>query len=168
LVISDQSSVLHTAMLFRRAIARLNRRLRTQTRTAGLTVAKHSILGHLYRSGAATPGALAAAEGVQPQSLTRVLAELEEAGHVLRTQNEVDRRQFTLEITDEGREIVERDATRRAIWLASAMTSCLSATEQELLRLSAQLMERLADSPSDHSHADELGQEDLLMAVRHG
>jgi DNA-binding MarR family transcriptional regulator len=110
----------------------------------GLSVAKHSVLGNIYRDGPITPGSLAAAEGVQPQSLTRVLADLEEAGYVLRRQDEQDRRQFKLEITDQGREILQREAIRRALWLASAMNSSLSPTERELLRLAAQLMERLA------------------------
>jgi DNA-binding MarR family transcriptional regulator len=114
-----------------------------------LSVAKRSILGHLYRDGPKTPGALAIAEGVQPQSLTRVFADLEESGFALRQQDELDRRQFKLEITPAGREILERDAGKRALWLASAMAACLSSTEQELLRLAAQLMDRLAEFPSD-------------------
>ena len=150
---NSDALTLVAAIDLRRALTRLNRRLRTQSRELGLSVAGHSILGHLYRDGARTPGALAAAEGVQPQSLTRVLAELEQSGHILRHQNEIDRRQFNVEITPAGRDIVETDAKRRAVWLASAMTCCLSSTEQQMLRLAAQLMERLADLPSEYSLA---------------
>jgi DNA-binding MarR family transcriptional regulator len=114
-----------------------------------MSVAKHSILGHLYRDGPTTPGALAAAESVQPQSLTRVLADLEESGLAMRQQDELDRRQFYVEITAAGRESVECDARKRALWLASAMGAVLSPTEQELLRLAAQLLGRIADAPSD-------------------
>ena len=144
---------------------RLNRRLRFQSRESGLSVAGHSILGHLYRDGARTPGALAVAESVQPQSLTRVLAELETAGHILRHQSEVDRRQFKVEITPAGRAVLESDAKRRAIWLASAMTRCLSATEQEVLRLAAQLMDRLAGLPFDDSAACLPAKEDLETTI---
>ena len=56
---------LEIATDLRRSLARLNRRLRVESRAMGLSVAKHSILGHLYRDGPKTPGALAAAEGVQ-------------------------------------------------------------------------------------------------------
>ena len=140
--------ILDTAIAVRRAIARLNRRLRAEAREPGLefglSVAKNSVLGNIYRDGPITPGSLALAEGVQPQSLTRVLAELEESGYVLRRQDDADRRQFKLEITDRGREILHREATRRAVWLASAMNACLSGTEREVLRLAAQLMEKLA------------------------
>src|SRR6266702_4416506 len=131
----------------RRTLARLNRRLRLESRVPGLSVAKHSILGQLYRDGPKTPKALALAEGVQPQTLTRVLAELEESGFALRTQDELDRRQFKLAITSEGRQMVIRDAKNKASWLASAMDTTLTALERDLLRLSIQLMDKLADAP---------------------
>ena len=41
---------------------------------------KVAILGHWLRGGAMTPGQLAQAEFVQPQSLTRVLTELTQSG----------------------------------------------------------------------------------------
>jgi DNA-binding MarR family transcriptional regulator len=129
----------------RRSLARLNRRLRVEAREMGLSVAKHSILGHLYRDGPKTPGALAAAEGVQPQSITRVLAELERSGLALRRQDEIDRRQFKMEITPEGQELVQREARNRALWLASAMDSSLTVTEQEMLRLATQILDSLAN-----------------------
>ncbi len=152
------------AVVLRRALARLNRRLRNQNREPGLSLATHSILGLLYREGPTTPGALAAAEGIQPQSLTRVLASLEESGHVLRLQDATDRRQFNLEITRKGRDVLDRDARRRAVWLASAMTECLTETELEMLRLAAQLIDRLADASADASREDcGLGQEEDLM-----
>ncbi len=44
--------------------------------------------------------------------------------------------------------MLDRDASKRAIWLTAAMRSCLSPTEQELMRLAAQLMDRLADLPA--------------------
>ena len=112
----------------------------------GLSATKHSILGQLYRDGPKTPKAIAAAEGVQPQSVTRVLAELEESGWVLRAQDELDRRQSNLEITSEGRQLIIQDAKNRASLLASAMDARLSVLEKDLLRLSIQLLDKLAEA----------------------
>ena len=125
---------------------------------------KLGVLGYLYRDGSMTPGALAAAEGVQPQSLTRVLADLEECAYIRREQDETDRRQFRLELTAEGREVLERDAVRRAVWLESAMSLRLTETEQEMLRLAAQLMDKLATYSGDQSSDDrrELQKEELI------
>jgi DNA-binding MarR family transcriptional regulator len=129
-------------------------------------VAKHSILGQLFRDGPKTPKALALAEGIQPQSLTRVLAELEESGFALRTQDELDRRQFKLEITSEGRRLVIQDANNRASWLASAMDTVLTAFERDLLCLSIQLLDKLADASSlDHASATDNKQGDRPMGA---
>ncbi len=133
----------------RTSLARLNRRLRLQSRATGLSATKHSILGQLYRDGPKNPKALALAEGVQPQSVTRALADLEEAGLVLRRQDEADHRQFLLEITASGRELIVQDARRRASWLAIAMENQLTAIERDLLRLAIPLLDKLADFPAD-------------------
>ena len=141
--------MLENAALLRRSMGRLTRRLRTEAREreSEISPTKLSILGYLHREGPMTPSALAAAEAVQPQSLTRVLAELEAEGLMTRRQDTADRRQFLLEMTVEGREVLRRDVTTRALWLDAAMDAQLSPTEQEMLRLAAQLMDRLADAP---------------------
>jgi DNA-binding MarR family transcriptional regulator len=107
-----------------------------------------SVLGHLYRRGALTPGELAAADRLQPQSLTRVLAELERAGLAAREQDPADRRRHRIRLTDEGLAALLRDARPRDEWLAGAMERELSPVERELLRLAAPLLERLAEAGS--------------------
>jgi DNA-binding MarR family transcriptional regulator len=149
----DRSKV-ELAAAFRLSLSRLNRRLRLEAREPGLSVAKHTVLALLDREGPKTPGALAEAEGVQPQSLTRVFAELEASGFVLRKRGKADRRQFQIEITPEGRKLICRDAENRALWLASAIDAQLNVVEQEMLRVSVQLMQKLYETPaSDLPHA---------------
>lgn len=143
---STDTTLPDIAVAFRRSLARLSRRLRLERRDRSVSSGKLSVLGHLYRQGAMTPGALAEAEGIQPQSLTRLLADLEAAGFALRRPDPVDRRQSLIEITPAGRDLLHRDAAERAAWLAAAMAAHLSPTERELLRLAAQLMDRLADA----------------------
>ena len=141
---------LEIAASLRRSLASLNRRLRLESRVLGVSATKHSILAKLYRCGPNTPKVLALNEGIQPQSLTRVLAELEESGLALRKQDKSDRRQFQLEITSKGKELVIQDARNRARWLASAMDGSLTTLEKDLLRLSIPLLDRLAESPLLH------------------
>ena len=59
-----------------------------------------------------TPGELADHEKVQPPSMTRVIAVLEERSLVLRSPHPTDRRQVVLTVTEEGRAVVQR--VRRA------------------------------------------------------
>lgn len=111
----------------------------------GLSPTKLSILGRLALSGPLTVTALAANERVQPQSLTRTLADLEESKLIDRRQDHVDRRQSLIEIAKLGEDLLKNYARRQATWLAIAMSSLLTPAERELLRVAAQLMRQLAD-----------------------
>jgi DNA-binding MarR family transcriptional regulator len=93
-------------------------------------------------------GALAAADRLKPQSLTRVLAELEEAGLIARAEDPRDRRQRRFSITEAGRRAGAADMRRRDEWLAQAIGRALSPVERDLVVLAASLLERLADENS--------------------
>jgi DNA-binding MarR family transcriptional regulator len=133
------------ASVLRRAVMGLGRRLRAERPPDSLSATKLALLGHLYRRGPTTGVALAELERIQPQSLTRVLADLVEEGLISRRPDPDDGRRQLLEITPDGRAALTGDMQMRDAWLAKAMDSELSDAERELLRTAAKLMERLAD-----------------------
>ncbi|MCM3923502.1 MarR family transcriptional regulator [Frankia sp. AiPs1] len=135
-----------SAAAIRRAVTRLGRRLRAERPAAALNGTKLSVLGHLYRLGPSTPGAIAAAERHQPQSLSRTFAELQAAGLISRRPGERDRRAAVLTITPAGREALVRDMADRDAWLAQAL-DIFTEAEVDLLRIAAGLLESLADRP---------------------
>jgi DNA-binding MarR family transcriptional regulator len=134
-----------TAAHLRRAVMRLARRLRAARPMGTVSLGKLSILGHLQARGAMTPGDLALLEQSQPQTLTRVLAELEGHRLISRTQDPADRRRAIVAITHEGSRVLLEDMRQRDTWLADAMARALTPTEQQLLRLAADLLDRLVD-----------------------
>jgi DNA-binding MarR family transcriptional regulator len=89
------------------AIARLSRRLRRHE-LAGLTPTQLAALSTVERSGPLRLGDLAAAEGIAPSTLTRLVIVLEEAGYVTRQPDPSDARASTIAITPLGRETMER------------------------------------------------------------
>lgn len=129
----------------RRGVVRLAHRLRAERPASALSTNKVNVLGHLYRNGPTTPGAVAAAERQHPQSLTRVFAELEAAGLVIRTRSDQDRRASVLTATEAGRAALIHDMAQRDRWLTGALEQ-LTTTELEVLRLAAVLMDRIADT----------------------
>jgi len=133
------------ASVLRRAVMGLGRRLRAERPPDSLSATKLALLGHLYRRGPTAGVALAELERIQPQSLTRVLADLVEEGLISRRPDPDDGRRQLLEITPDGRAALTGDMQMRDAWLAKAMDSELSDAERELLRTAAKLMERLAD-----------------------
>ena len=127
----------------RRGASRLARRLRLERPTDSLSGSKVAVLAHLHRWGPATPGELAGSERLQPQSLTRVIADLEAEELLTRRRDERDRRQYVLEITEAGRLALAVDMESRDAWLAEAMVG-LTETERQVLYLAGVLMDRLS------------------------
>lgn len=136
----------YAAVSVRRGVISLARRLRLERSASSLTSLELGALGHLHRRGALTPGDLAALERVQPQSLTRTLAELERTHLVSRQSDPADGRRSLLAITDSGVTALRAEMAEREAWLAAAMTASLTTTEIELVRLAGPLLERLADT----------------------
>ncbi len=128
---------------------RLNRRLRMERPEGHLSGAKLSVLALLHRNGAMTPTAIAEAERVQAQSVTRLLADLGRDGLISRESDPADRRRSLITLTPQGRAALGRDMAHRDAWLARAMERHLSPAERRVLELAGELMERLAAAPDD-------------------
>jgi DNA-binding MarR family transcriptional regulator len=129
----------------RRGSTRLARRLRLERPADAMSLTKLAVLAHLRRWGAATPGELAAAERLQPQSLTRVIADLEAEGMLTRRRDARDGRQRVLEITAMGKLALADDMDARDAWLEQAIEQeRLTETERRVLYLAGVLMDRLS------------------------
>jgi DNA-binding MarR family transcriptional regulator len=140
----EPGNFLSSVRFIRYGVMHLARRMRLERGDDALSASKLTLLGWLMRKGRLTPTELAALERVRPQSLTRTLASLEEDGLISRLADAGDRRQSLIAITEQGHAALSHDMRQRDTWLATVMTERLSPTEREILRLAAQLMERLA------------------------
>lgn len=140
-----------TAEMLRWGVSRLSSRLRAQQPGSGegLTRLAVSVLANLRHSGSLTPTELAAIEGVQAQSLTRVLNDLEERGRIARSRGRGDRRRQEIAITESGREALRDHVHHGNAWLAAALEARTTPAERGLLRLAAELLRQLADADVD-------------------
>ena len=139
---------LATAM--RISISRLARRLRVERLGLGgtetvLSDIQLAALAALARHDSMTPGELAEHEKVQPPSMTRVIAVLEERGLVRREPHATDRRQVILTVTNEGRDVVQRVRRRREAWLAQRLQE-LTPDERQILLAAAPILEKISQS----------------------
>ncbi|RCW43616.1 DNA-binding MarR family transcriptional regulator [Halopolyspora algeriensis] len=124
------------------AVVRLNRRLRAQAES-GVTLSQLSTLASLRRNGALTPGELAAKEGVQPPSMTRVIASLEDLGLVARRKHPTDGRQVIVELTDAGNARIEAEVSARERWLDLRLAD-LTEDERATLSRAVEILDRMA------------------------
>ncbi len=132
------------ASRLRTAVTRLNRRLRAES-FAGLSPAQASALGVVSRLGAPTLGELAEAEQVQPPTMTRLVAFMEDQGFVVRQVDPTDRRICRVQITVAGSALLEEIRSLKNAYLVERM-GALGEDERSLDQL-ATLLERLVGNP---------------------
>jgi len=135
------------ATALRISVSRLARRLRAERYTAepGLSDTQLAALATLERRGEMTPGELADHEKVQPPSMTRVIAALEERGLIRRAPHATDRRQVVLTATSQGRALVQQTRQLREAWLALQLRE-LTEEELAILQAAAPILEKLSQS----------------------
>lgn len=129
-----------------RAVTQLARRLRSHRPAASVTIAALGLLSTLHRQGSMAAVALAKAERLQPQSLSRLIARLDKDGLIARAPDPADGRVLLLSITPAGRRALRADMQARRDWLAGALAESLSAEERETLLRAAPLMQRLVEA----------------------
>ena len=129
------------ASRLRVAVVRLNRKLRQQA-LAGLSPAQASALGTVNRLHSPTLGELAAAEQVQPPTVTRLVTSLEAAGLVVRETDGLDRRVVRVRMTAEGRRNLQRIRSLKNAFLARRLAA-LDPADLALAETLTSLLEHL-------------------------
>jgi DNA-binding MarR family transcriptional regulator len=137
------SSQTALASALRLAVMRLARRMRSERADTSLTLTQLATLATLERRGPLTPRELAAAERVQPPSMTRIAASLEAAGLVTRTDHPTDGRQVLLSLAPAGVALLREDRRRREAWLAQQLRA-LDPEDLDVLRRATAVLDRLA------------------------
>ncbi|WP_422737965.1 MarR family transcriptional regulator [Micromonospora sp. WMMD729] len=127
----------------RDAITRLNRRVRRARPVGDLTVTQVSALTSLRLAGAMTPRELAEIERVQPPTMTKIVAKLEDRGLVRRTPHPTDGRQVILAATEGGQAVLDQFERARDEWLAHRLAA-LDEDERATLHRAAEILQQLA------------------------
>ncbi|WP_433346688.1 MarR family winged helix-turn-helix transcriptional regulator [Micromonospora sp. CA-111912] len=127
----------------RDAITRLNRRVRQARPVGDLTVTQLSALTSLRLAGALTPRELADVERVQPPTMTKIVAKLEERGLVLRTPHPTDRRQVILSASEGGQAVLDQFERVRDEWLAHRLAE-FTESDRETLQRASEILQQLA------------------------
>jgi DNA-binding MarR family transcriptional regulator len=132
------------------SIARLSRRLRSlRVPGAGdagdLSITQFAALAAIERNGPMTPRELADHEKVQPPSMTRVIAFLEERGLLKRSPHPTDGRQVVLSATEAGHTVLAESRRYKEAWLSRRLEE-LTEEEREILRRAAPILDKISRS----------------------
>jgi DNA-binding MarR family transcriptional regulator len=125
----------------RLVVNRLARRMR-QEADAGIGVSLLSALAVIDAAGRVTLGELAASEQVQPPTMTRIAAALEDRGLVVREPDPSDGRVAWLRLSTDGKRFLERTRGRKNAYLARRLRD-FGDEDRRVLQRAVSLMERL-------------------------
>ena len=130
----------------RLTVARLHRRARQEAigRDDDVSPSRLAALATIEKRGPITLGALAAEEQVQPPSMTRIVARLEEQGLVTREVDASDRRVARVRITPAGAALLARNRTRGNAFLAQRLAG-FTDDERAALVAALPLLERILE-----------------------
>ncbi|OIK00361.1 MarR family transcriptional regulator [Streptomyces sp. MUSC 14] len=138
-------SATRAARDLRVVFSRLRRRLREVAQDTDLSPSQESALTLVGKHGAATASALAATEGVRPQSMATTLAALEQQGLIRRAPDPADGRRQLVTLTEAGRARVEDNRQARSEWLARAFQERYTEEERQAVLRVLELMDRLSE-----------------------
>jgi DNA-binding MarR family transcriptional regulator len=141
---ATRTTIAELASQLRPALLRLTRLVRNQRVDMSVTLTQLSAMATLRKSGPMSAGELAACERVQPPSMTKVLANLEERGLVRREVHPTDRRQAVIDITPAGEELLDSERRSRDAWLTKQLAT-LSAEDRALVQRVIPILEKLAE-----------------------
>lgn len=130
-------------------IVRLARCLRGRRASKLVSLTQLSALSTLHQEGPMTPGALAAAERVQPPSMTRIIASLADLGMIRREPHPTDGRQAIVTLAESGTEVVTAEHDAREEWLSTQLDE-FTPEERATLTAALPLMNRIICAGGQH------------------
>lgn len=139
-----KTTIAELAAQLRPSLLRLTRIIRNQRVDMSVTLTQLSAMNTLHKHGPMSAGELANCERVQPPSMTKVLALLEERGLVRRDAHPGDRRQAIMSITAEGVALLDSERRSRDAWLCQRLAQ-LTPDERAALRNVVPVLDKLAE-----------------------
>ncbi len=152
---SDADSVLSQEQVSHivAGVLRLGRRLRAQRPVDSVSLSALSLMATLNEHGPMPAARLAERQRLQPQSLTRLLNDLEGKGLIARGPGP-DRRTLMLSLTPAGVAAFRYDIAARHRWLRDEMARLLDTDDQVLLAMAASVMLKLTQGEAAEADED--------------
>ncbi|PRY66934.1 DNA-binding MarR family transcriptional regulator [Glaciihabitans tibetensis] len=129
----------------RMTIQRLSRRLRAERADETISDGQLSVLAALAKDGPLGLSELSRRERVTPPSMNRTVGALVDAGYTSRVASTEDGRKVVIDLTAEGRRMIEETRQRRDAWFSRRLAE-LTDDQRQSLAAAAPILRELADS----------------------
>jgi DNA-binding MarR family transcriptional regulator len=141
--VADPTTV---ANRLRPALLRVNRALRREVHSLGVTGSQASLLAVIHDEPGIGVRELAGRERMSPAGMSKYVSRLESAGFVRRT-GQTDRRRVGLSVTEEGLRVLTSVKRRRTAWLAARLRA-LSPEELDAIDAAVEPLLKLLEVPA--------------------
>src|SRR2546423_14338018 len=128
----------------RPVLLKLNRHLRREIHSLGVTGGQASLLFTIQRRPGIGVRGLAALERMSAPGMSKYVGRLEAAGLIVREPSDVDRRRVGLRVSPEGERVLRSVKSRRTAWLAAGLTR-LSEEELQAVDAAIEPLQELID-----------------------
>lgn len=130
------------------AISQIRSRIREEAGEGnrGITVSQLAMLRRLTEQGPMCASALAATEHITQQAIAQRLSLLKPTGYIRTSPDPGDKRRVLVEVTAEGRQMLDSLSVSGQDWLARAISAVVSPEEVPDLVKAVELLERLAQA----------------------
>jgi DNA-binding MarR family transcriptional regulator len=128
----------------RPVLLKLNRHLRREIHSLGLTGGQASLLFAIQREPGIGVRELAALEQMSAPGMSKYVGRLEEAGLLERETSDEDRRRIGLRVTPKGERVLRSVKSRRTAWLAARLRG-LSQSELAAVDAAHEPLQKLID-----------------------
>ncbi len=118
---ADPNTSIDIANRLRPVLLHLNRHMRREVLTSGVSAGQLSLLGSIVGNPGIGVAELASREGTSMPSVCSHIDRLEASGLVTRRQAERDRRRVDLEVTPEGHRVLRVIRSKRTAWLSAQL-----------------------------------------------
>jgi DNA-binding MarR family transcriptional regulator len=133
------------ALRLRMAFRLIIRRAQAVSGQDAPTRSEQDVMSRLDENGAMTPGALAAAMRVKPQTMGQTLDLLDRHKWIVRAPHPTDRRRILIALSPAGHRIIARGRAARQSWLTGEL-SLLTPAHRKTLLQAIPILERIARS----------------------
>jgi DNA-binding MarR family transcriptional regulator len=128
----------------RPVLLKLNRHLRREIHSVGVTGGQASLLFTIQRQPGIGVRELAALERMSAPGMSKYVGRLEAAGLIVREPSDEDRRRIGLRVSPEGERVLRSVRSRRTAWLAARLKQ-LSEAELEAVDAAIESLQELID-----------------------
>jgi DNA-binding MarR family transcriptional regulator len=143
-VLATATDPVTVANRLRPVLLKLNRHLRREIHSLGVTGGQASLLFTIQRQPGIGVRELAALERMSAPGMSKYVGRLEAAGLIVREPSDEDRRRIGLRVSPEGERVLRSVKSRRTAWLAARLKQ-LSEAELETVDAAIESLQELID-----------------------